>query len=331
MPLLWMLAMRGASEPRTTLTFVNNAFVVSYGGAASQRFSIAPEPPAVRKKVEFRSDAKFVTWDKRGLTIRVGSRATSTRFKDIPTSPRLRTHDAIVGTLDAVRRGGRSLAATAVSGSRRFGKSVYLVVRWEDGPGRPWLEALVSVDLDADKPTAQAIAVLPGLSFSSAQIADNLVAGPNGVSILLHAGPAWGLWSYRPDTGQADYHMLGDGVKYAAAVSPDIAAFVEKTHHGTFAAGTVDLSTGARADTAEAPTLWKMLDAKAPPVAEATDDGGGRILAELSSGAVYSLPDGATVRRAGEHVVIWIGGSHPDRAWLYDPTTWKPLAWWRGG
>jgi hypothetical protein len=137
------------------------------------------------------------------------------------------------------------------------------------------------------------------------------------------------LWSYRPDTQQTDFHLLGDGIKYASAVSPDLAAFVEKTEHGTYAAGTVDLLTSTRADTAEAPTLWKMLDAQFPPVAEATNDSGERVVAELSSGAVLDLPDGATIRRAGNDVLIWQGGRQPSRAWLYDPMSWKPLAWWR--
>ena len=147
--------------------------------------------------------------------------------------------------------------------------------------------------------------------------------------MLIHAGPAWGLWSYRPDSQQTDFHLLGDGIKYASAVSPELAAFIEKTDHGTFTAGTVDLLTSARADTAEAPTLWKMLDAKFPPVAAATNDAGGAVVAELTSGAVLDLPDGATVRRAGNDVLVWQGGRQPSRAWLYDPTTWKPLAWWR--
>ena len=294
------------------------------------RVPLDAEKPEPRRKVEFRSDATFVAWDDRGFDASGRVPCHSTRFKQIPTSPRLRTHDAIVGTLDAVRNNGRSLEARAVSGSRRFGKTVYMVIRWEDGPGTTlWLEALVSVDLAASDPIPKAIAVLPGLSFSSAQVADNLVAGPNGVSMLIHAGPSWGLWSYRPDTQQSEFRVMGEGVKYASAVSPDLAAFIEKTDHGTFAAGTVDLVTGSRADAAEAPTLWKMLDAKAPPVAEATNDSGGHVLAELASGAVFDLPDGASVRRAGEAVLIWEGGHHPTRAWLYEPTSWKPLAWWR--
>ena len=328
LPLIWMLAGVATGAPRTSLAFADDAFVVSHG-SVTERIPLEAVKATPRGKIEFRSDATFVTWDERGLTVRVAAHSTSTRLKQIPTSPRLRTHDAIVGTLDAVRTGKRSLDARAVSGSRRFGKTVYVVVRWEDGPGQPWLEALVSVDLSAATPVPKAIAVLPGLSFSSAQVADNLVAGPTGVSMLLRAGTSWGLWSYRPDTQQSDFHVLGEGVKYASAVSPELAAFVEKTDHGTFAAGTVDLATGERADTAEAPSLWRMLDAKSPPVAEATDDAGARVLAELSSGAMFDLPDGASVRRAGGNVLIWQGGQHPTRAWLYDPTGWKPVAWWR--
>ncbi|HLK13630.1 MAG TPA: hypothetical protein VKT78_02395 [Fimbriimonadaceae bacterium] len=326
-PLLWVLAGAVLHAPKTTLAFAEGAFIVTRGKTA-EHVPIDPPKPSPRTKVEYRSDQKFVIWDERGLTIRSGSHAKSTRLRAIPTSPRLRTHDAIVGTLDAVHA-GRKLEAAAVSGSRRFGKTVYFVLRWEDRPGQPWLEALVSVDLSESDPAAKAIAVLPGLSFSTVQIADNLVAGPKGVSVLIHEGTQWGQWSYRPDTQQTEFHILGEGVKYAAAVSADVAAFIEKTEHGSFAAGTVDLVTGARADAAESPTRWRMLDAKAPPVAEGTNDGGGHVLAELTSGAVFDLPEGADVRRAKDTLVIWEGGKRPTKAWLYDPTTWKALAWWR--
>lgn len=327
-PLLWMLT-TAAMPSKAALAFSGDHFTVTVGARTEATVPINPVRPPARDNVAFRSDSTFVTWDERGLTVRVGNKANSTRLKQIPTSPRLRDHDAIVGTVTAVRRNKRSLEASALSGSRRLGKSVYLLVRWEDGPGRTWLEALVSIDLSAKSPTPKAIAVLPGISFSSGAVADSLFASPGGVGALIHAGPDWGCWTYHPDTQQADFHRLGTGIEFAAPVSPTLAAFVEKTDRGTFQAGTVDLESGTRSDAAEAATHWKMLDTSSPPVAEAENDAGRLELLELTEGAVFLLPDGATVRRAGNFVLVWQGGQKPQRAWLYDPLTWRPAAWWR--
>jgi hypothetical protein len=147
--------------------------------------------------------------------------------------------------------------------------------------------------------------------------------------MLLRQGTKWGVWTYNPSNSQTAFHLVGDGIKYAAPLSTDEAAFVEKTDYGSYTAGMVDIATGARTDAVEAPTLWKMIDAKRPPVAEAARDGGTNELANLVTGSVLDLPDGASVRRSNAGVLVWVGGRRPIRAWLYEPNTWKPLAWWR--
>ncbi len=329
LPLVWILAGVQHNTSATRLRLSGENFVISRAGHDSERIPVEGKKPEAPKKMEYRSDETFVLWDERGLTIRVGGNTISTRLKAIPTSPRLRAHEAIVETLHGVRNDGLSLEANALSGSCRFGKTVYLVARWQTEEGRVWLEALVSVDLGAKEPAAKALAVLPGLSFSSGAIAENLVGGPDSASILVHSGSKWGVWTFNPGSSQSAFHQMGDGIKYAAPVSPELAAFVEKTETGSYTAGTVDLLTGKRTDAVEATNLWKMVDSKRPPVAQATKDNGDNELAELVTGAVLDLPPDATVRRSDAGILVWVGGKHPSRAWLYNPSNWKPLAWWK--
>src|SRR5688572_4568169 len=60
----------------------------------------APKPA---ENVVFRKGDKFVVWDvKRGLTIRSGRWARTSRLSDAATSPRLSTRDQIRRTLDLI-------------------------------------------------------------------------------------------------------------------------------------------------------------------------------------------------------------------------------------
>lgn len=310
---------------RTSLAFSEGRFVIHAPHEKPLAVELDRREPEPTTHVNYRLNQTFVVWDERGLSIRTADGVTTTRFKEIPVSPRLRPRDEIRATLAHQY----SLEASALAGSKRFGKTVYLVVRWLDENDAPWLEALVSVDLSAESPRAQALAVLPGISFSSGTISDNLLLSPDGVRILIHEGPVWGVWSYSASGDSGSFKQLGDGVKYASAVSPARACYMEKTTYGDFVAGTADLATGARSDCLETALPVRIVEPGNPPVVESDLDSGGREVTNLITGAGLRLASGLRYRRTPFGLLVWDGGRSPSRAWLYGFADWSPVAWWR--
>jgi hypothetical protein len=313
---------------KPTVRLANDRFVISVGRNSEEvRFDKLDR--AAPDHILFRSDQTFAAWDKRGLTVRSGRRTLTTQLKEIPVSPRLRSRQSIRATLDEVKTNDRSLDASAISGARRVGKTVYFVARWEDGPGETWLEALVEVNLASSKPEPHALAILPGESFSKGLISDNLIGGAAGLRILLHTGANWGVWDYPLDGTSPTFKPVGEGIKYAAPFAAERACYVEKTKNGAFVAGTVDLDTGVRSDTDESNSPWHMAELGDPPLAEKDNKDRGRDLLNVTSGADLTLAPDCDFRRCKAGVLVWAGGKHPTKAWLYDPTDWSPIAWWR--
>jgi len=317
-------------NPTFFLRYSNDEFEIAKskdGPAVARVPRVAPIVPLDLEEA-FRNNQTFAVWDERGLTIRNGKRVISSHLEGIPTSPRLRSHDDILTTLKAKQDDGRSLKAGGLSGAKRVGKSVYLLVRWQDAPGRPWLECLVKVDLSSPDPAPQAIIIIPGFTFATKLIDDDLYAAPGKLYTYIQKGDSWGAWDYDLKTGEASYQTLGKNPVSITMLENQRIGFVERSDQDTFYTGIFDPASESRIDLQEfssQPVFVK--DASGEAIVRVMQRGHPAFV-DLDTGATLLFSSSPEVLQTQYGLLFYGGGAHPVRAWLYSPKTWAPLAWW---
>jgi hypothetical protein len=288
------------------------------------------DPLAAKPKVlAFRRDKVFVVWDARGLTINSGGKVFTTQLKEIPVSPRWRKHEEIVSVLDHKW----ATAASACSGGRRVGPNVYLVARWQHGPGSTWLEALVRVNVTVAEPRPEVAAIVTGgFSFSAAPIEDNLTVSGQSLVLPVHSsaqtgspqGGEWGIWSYSPDSGLSKYTKIGTTAKYVRALADGSVGYIEKAND-KFVAGTANPSTGEKSDLLDSEQPLRFVDLAVPPLVRAQGDDG-EVLHWLDEGKRMEIPMGSQVRRGQIGLIVWTGKTKPAQWTVYGLNSGQPLA-----
>lgn len=285
--------------------------------------SAAPKPAPL--SLLYRRGKTFVVWDERGLTIRVGKTVRSTRLPEIAVSPRVFPREEIRANLALMEKGERKKDANALSGAKRIGNDVYLLVRWEDTKAKPWLEALVRVDLTDKNPKPHLLGRFDGLAVTERPIDDKLFLLGDNLAAITQRRDAWGLATFRPKDKSFDFLSIGNRLTQYVPQSETKALFLETTTYDTTLAGRVDLSTGARTTLAEDRGVARLIDAEDPPIATF----GGPVARNLVTGAETPLPASAGLRRGKKGIIVWSPLKDPKRATLYDPTDWTVLATWK--
>jgi len=278
----------------------------------------------------FRRDNTYSVWDERGLTVRRGRRVFSTSLEEIAVSPRAFTREQILETLELMRKKVRTKKATALSGATRIGNVAYFLVRWEERSGRPWAEALVSVDMASENPKPRFIGRFSGQSIAYKTIDDRLSMLNGRLAVVSRRGNGWGVATYDTALAKFDFRLVGGKLLSYMPLDRKTGVFVEETTYGTRTGGKVDLFTGYRRDLFEDRTNARFIDTAMPWVMVASTKEGARLRNALS-GAEVPLPPSAGVRRAGPYVVVWLPYDKPQVAVAYDAERWRPIARWRAG
>jgi hypothetical protein len=322
------IAMQGVSQQvdKITLQVYQETFVARKGSVAFRTplKAIAALPVT---NVAFRRNETFAVWDERGLSLRHDKKLFTTKLPGLPVSPKLFSRDEILSNLRDFKSGHRTREADALSGAKRLGKDVYFLVRWDDSVGRPWLEALMRVDLTSNSPRPELVGKFEGISLGSKSIDDRLMILGTKLAILGRSGKNWNLDTYDPETGQFESDKLGDTLVAFALDSPGTGVFVEQTPYGTSRSGTVDLAEGSRRGVTESPGFTRFLDSK-HPLLFIERRPTGSVLANGDTGALLSLDEDSGVARLGPYTVVWSPKVNPVKADLYDPERWEPVATW---
>ncbi len=311
---------------KVTLQFYQETFVVRKGTSAF-RLPMKPANVPPVAVVAFRRNQTFAVWDDRGLSLRHEKSMYSTRLSGLPVSPKLFKHDEILKTLALVKSGRRSRDADAISGAKRLGKNVYFLARWDDAAGKPWLEALVRVDLTVNRPRPELVGRFEGLSLADKSIDDRLMILGSKLAILGRTGKNWNLDTYDPEADQFESEKLGDTLIAFALDGQRTGVFVEKTPYGTSRSGMLDLIEGTRWGLTESPGFTRFIDAK-HPLLFIERRPSGSVLANGDTGALLPISDDTGIGRVGPYTVIWSPKENPTRADLYDTERWDSIADW---
>lgn len=328
-PLLFSPQLKVQAEDKVTLAFFQDTFIIRRGkDSETVPLKLPTEPPTLA--APFRKNNTYAVWDERGLTIRTGKKVRSTRLPDVALSPKVQTRDHIRETLKEIKAGYRSKNANALSGARRIGTHAYFLTRWEDKKGKPFLEALVEVNLTEKKPEPHLVGTFAGISTARDPIDDRLLLIKGQLASVVRKGDHWGLATYDPKTQKFDFAELGATLIGYRPINNKLGLFVERTEYGTRVAGRVDLIRRFRRDLVEKRAALKFLDSENPPLVIATEETGA-VIHNGETGAEMDLPASASLRRAKAGLVVWSPGATPKEAWLYDPRAWAKTTSWKEG
>ena len=325
--LLISLTLQAQSPERATLQYYQQEFVVRSHGS-TDHVSVQRPEDKVPPFVAFRKNDAFAVWDERGLTVRKGPKAVSSKLPDFPTSPHAFSHDEIRKTIQRIRAGDYTRDASGLSGAKRIGKDVYFLVRWDDQAGKPWTEALIEVDLSSDEPEPHLLGRFDGLSMGSKSIDDKLQILHGRLVIVEHGERSWGLATYDPETQRFKTQAMGGTLLSYDVLNTTQGLFTEISAYGTHIAGRVDLETGTRKIFYEGREKVKFADALSPEIILAFSKGKTKIV-NAETGAVRYLPVEAQARRIGKDVILYAPLGDPGVAWLMEPEAWTTLATWR--
>ncbi|HVL37912.1 MAG TPA: hypothetical protein VM328_00850 [Fimbriimonadaceae bacterium] len=308
----------GQAPTKPTISYQNSAFVLT-SATAKVTVPIRPEPVKAPPNVMFRRDQAFAVWDAaRGITVRVGSYVYSTKLAEVAVTRKLFSPLQIRETSRLVVEGKRTREATALSGARRLGKDVYFLVRWDDSPqNRPWLEALMKVDLSEPRPKPQLLGRFDGLSMATRSLDDRLLVIGDTLGIVTRLGDSWGVARFEPASGTFTSQAIGQRLLSYASLTPRVIMFVEQTPHKTTLLGRADLGSGARRELYESRGSISILDKSSPVVALIKHEG--RLtMHNVETGAQSQGLAGGDVRRTPLGLLHWAPADQPKTAMLLD-------------
>ncbi len=278
-----------------------------------------PTVEQVIPHIAFRKGDRWAVWDDRGLTVRDGKNALSTKLGDIAVSPRAFARDEIVKNLDLFDKMKRKKDSDSLSGSMRLGNKCYFLPRWTGTDGKTWLEALVEVDLSQPNPRPKFLGRYKGFSSAIKPIDDRLFLVKNRLSVVSSDGGTWGLGSYKDDSGSFDFSPLGTNlISYFRG-----GYFLESTTYNTYIVGQIDLGSGLRKNLFE--TRSKMVDLKDGSSVAVVRANGSTIVKNLKTGGQITTAGQAFVTPLENYVLVWTRENRTN-AYLYEPVRWTAVA-----
>lgn len=325
-PVLLLLGqVQGPQPQQASLTLHGDTFNYKGAGVSCSERVAPAAPPA--QKVVFRKDDNFAVWDSRGISVRHGKKAKSSKLVEMALTPKLFTRDEILRTKTLLGSGIRRKEASALSGAMRLGNDAFFLVRWVESTGKPWLEALVKVDLDSGALKPSLVGKFDGLSLAGEPVDDKVFLLGGALCVITKSESGWSLAKYDPALKTFSSDALGVGLVSFTPLGREMGVFVEKKQTGSLMIGRIDLSTGTRRNLHETREPVEILDGKRPSVAIL----GHSWLLNLESGAKTPVPAGAGVRRTPAGVLVWWPLSAPTKAVMLDPERWTQLAKWSQG
>lgn len=325
--ILLTLSVYSQKVDKPTLTFYQDTFVVRKGKTTVREPLnpvVLPPVPAV----VYRRNKVFAVWDDRGLSVHTPKKLTSSKLFDFALSTKVLSKDELLANATKMKSGERTKEASALSGSRRIGRSVYFLVRWEDRNAKPWLEALFEVDLDAEAPEARFVGRFKSISIARKPIDDRLMLVDGQLAIIGTGPEGWSLDRYDPVKKSFDHLHLGEKLNAFAMAAPTKGVFVETTSYGSTVSGFVDLIEHTRTPIAESRGPVRFLDAKSPTILVERRPEGLSLL-NAATGALTPLEEDMGVKRVGAYLVLYSPKLQPTHASLLDPASWDVVSQWK--
>lgn len=274
-------------------------------------------------KITYRRDEAYAVWDARGLSVRQGAFTYTTRLPEVSLTPRLFTTAEIEATKVAIAKGDRKRDADRMIGSRRIGNDVYFWLGWTEKSGQPWLEALVKVNLTAEKPKPELVGRFDGFALGL-RASESLMIGEQALVVLTKRGSEWGIGRFGLESKLFTFEPKGQGASEAMALSGRTLLLSEITSYNKTRIVRYDIPTDSMRPVAEVSGKATLVDGERPPLA-IIQTNLGPALRNFETGVQTSLPADAVVRRTPAGILIW-PKSKPEEGSVFSPERFLRLA-----
>lgn len=311
-----------------SLTYTGDAFEIKTEGqtlrVSTERY-VGP-PPFPSDNVTLTYAGRQITFDDKGLGIRQGAAYGYSRQPSLAMTTKLFGNAEINETKAKIASGDRQAGFSSLSGFEYVGSTLYLLLRWEEKNGAPWLEALVKIDLSQQQLQPALVGRFEGMSYANGRVDDRLEFKDGRLSAFTVKGSEWGLASLVPETGESSFTSFGPKAASARMIPGGSKAIgLSPSGYGTTMVTLVDLGSSA----------WRMAAEIRGQIRGVVEP---NILhwREGSQNVYTNLETGAELRPAWDPVpvytslglLMWSPSVNPDKAFLYDSETFRVVSSW---
>jgi hypothetical protein len=322
---LGLLILLATTQPQ--LSYADGAFEIKDGQSTLTVPLSASLPPLdIRgERLNIRIEETLITFDQRGLGIQYGGKGGFTTLGYMPTNPNVFSADQIKENAELIASGSRSARVSALSGFEVVKDTLYLLLRWDDKNGEPWLEVLAAVDTSGDAPKVNAIGMFDGKSFARGGVSDELYSFGDTVYSPMLAGDGLWIGSYDTFNMRLLYRKVAERVDACHRFGERFYT-VTRTPWGAKSVGVLDPAAErfrtvieTRGDVLPSPLTSALV----------VQEGGERSLFAFGSGAKLALSADAAFAQTPYGVLVWSPKDSPKEAALREPDGWTIVAEWK--
>lgn len=324
---MWVLAgtLLGQSA---ALNYTGDAFEIK---TASQTVKVAVEryvgPPAFPSdNVTLTYAGRQITFDEKGLGIRQGAAYGYSRLPSLAMTTKLFGNAEINETKAKIASGERQAGFSSLSGFEYVGSTLYLLLRWEEKTGNPWMEALVAIDLSRQQLQPALVGRFDGISYASGRVDDRLEFRDGRLSAFTTKGKEWGLASITPETGEKSFTSFGPKAASARMIPGGIHAVgLSPSGYGTTFVTLVNLGTSAWRQAAE---IRGQIRGLVEPNILHWREGSQNVYTNLETGAELRAAWDPVPVQTSVGLLMWSPSVNPDKAFLYENETFRVIGSW---
>lgn len=269
---------------------------------------------------------QVLTFDQNGVGFRRNNASTYATYASIATSDKLFSKDQIDQINRDVAANKKSLDVSAVSGWEKIGETVYLILRWDDKQGTPWLEVLMKYEFPKGKPNATFLGRFDSLTNASGRVNDKLMFENGKLSTITHGGETSLLETF--DIVSKSFEKAALDARFTDAKLLEGSLFgmgLERTPAKTFLISLIDRETRSSRQVAE--VRGSIANLYTPAVLHYKYENRSTLL-NLASGAELIIPGDCGIEAVSSGLLLWTPAANPQVAALYSSGSFRTLARW---
>jgi len=315
---LSLLASPQTAPATATITLANGNFQVVAGEARATVPVATPIPawPKPTNAREWAFTATRVRFDTKGLTISRNNQPSTSRLASVATSKMLFSPDEIDRIKRLVRQGERKLEVSGLSGAVLDGTTLYLLLRWDERDGNPWLEGIFKLEVADRVPEVRFVGKLPGYSFANGTVENRLIRQGDKLVAPVRAQDGWGIGSWDIKSGETNFTRLGniaDDVLIESRTGM-VTSFRRTNYESVIVSVAPPSATRAR-DIVE--MRGSLLGSQIPALLAFTQ-GRTIVLFNANTGAKLAAPPDPGFLMTDAGLLVWAPRRNPSAATLYD-------------
>lgn len=284
----------------------------------------APLLDATADRLSMEVSGTLITFDQRGLGIQYADKGGFTGLGYMPTTPKLFTREQILRNVELIDSGERQASVSSISGFEIVGDTVFLLLRWDDKAGDPWLETLVYIDTSGEAPKVNLVGRFVGFTFAKGVVSDELHGKGGRLYAVTRSESGFGIGDYSPADQKVGYRIV-PGVVDRITLFGDGFLTERTTVYGTTLIGVLDPLSLAHRMVLE--TRGEVVESGLLSALR-IKEGGASSLVALGSGAKIEVESGWAYADTKFGVLKWNPVEEPEQAELLETGGWKRVASW---